>query len=269
VARLPRAQALQVDVPLARVQAILVSYRWRRRLAWIGGSLAVVTAIVLRILLLPKGSVEKHPGVRPGPVQDFSGVGKRVRVTRAQRRAVNETLLAFIRTGVTRDDPAAAWTLVTPAMRSGVSRAEWNAGQLPVTPYPARIPKRPDWSVLTSFKGDLTIDLLLQPERGAKQGPIAFAVELKQARDGRWLIDSMAPEHIFTPAEPPSAAQKAPKPLPKNFKPAYARGRLSPLWFVIPGALLGLIVLVPLLIVLLSWRRNRAIERRYRQERGL
>jgi hypothetical protein len=251
------------------VQAILGSYRWRRRFAWGGASLAVAAAIVLLIVLLPKGSVEKNPGVRAGPVQDFSGVGRQVRVTRTQRRAVNETLLAFIRTAVTRDDPAAAWTLVTPAMRSGVSRAEWNDGQLPVTPYPARIPKRPEWSVLTSFEDDLTVDLLLQPKPGAKQGPIAFAVELKRSRDGRWLIDSMAPEQVFAPAEPPSAAQKAPKPLPKNFKPQYARGRLSPLWFAIPGALLGLIVLVPLLIVLLSWRRSRAIERRYRRERGL
>jgi hypothetical protein len=251
------------------VQAILQSYRWRRRIAWTGISLVVVVAVVVLIVLLPKGSVEKHPGVRSGPVQDNSRVSREVRVTAAQRRAVNETLLAFIRTGVTRNDPAAAWPLVTPAMRSGVSRADWNAGQIPVTPYPARIPKRPDWTVLSSFEGDLTIDLLLQPKQGAKQGPIAFAVELKRSRDGRWLIDSMAPEHVFAPAEPPSAAQKAPKPLPKNFKPAYARGRLSPLWFVIPGALLGLIVLVPLLVLLLSWRRNRAIERRYRRERGL
>lgn len=251
------------------MQAILQSYRWRRRIAWTTVWVGAVVAVALLIVLLPKGSVQKHPGVRPGPVDDNSGVGRQVAVTPAQRRAVNDTLLAFIRTGVTRDDPAAAWPLVTPAMRAGVSRDDWNAGELPVTPYPAKIPKRPDWTVLTSLEGDLTIDLLLQPKPGAKQGPIAFAVELKRAKDGRWLIDSMAPEHIFAPAEPPSAAQKAPKPLPKDFKPEYAKGRLSPLWFVIPGALLGLIVLVPLLIALLTWRRNRAIERRYRQERGL
>lgn len=251
------------------MQGILGSYRWRRRLAWGGGIVAVVVGVVVLIVLLPKGSVEKHPGVRAGPVQDNSGVEKQVRVTHAQRRAVDDTLVAFIRAGVRREDPAAAWPLVTPAMRAGVSRADWNAGQLPVTPYPARTAKRPEWTVITSFKNDLTVDLLLQPKPGAKAGPIAFAVELKRSRDGRWLIDSMAPEQVFAPVEPPSAAQKATKPLPKNFKPQYAKGRLSPLWFAIPGALLGLIVLVPLLVVVLSWRRNRAIERRYRQERGL
>jgi hypothetical protein len=38
---------------------------------------------------------------------------------------------------------------------------------------------------------------------------------------------------------------------------------------VVPGALLVLIVLVPIVVLLNTWRRNRAIERRYRTERGL
>ena len=103
-----------------------------------------------------------------------------MRLTAADRRAVNRTLVAFVRTGVTRKDPAAAWDLVTPAMRSGVSRKQWNGGELPVLPFPATIPDNPTWNVLTSYPGDVTIDLLLQPRRGAKRGPIAFAVELKR-----------------------------------------------------------------------------------------
>jgi len=250
------------------VGEILSSYRWRRRLAWTGVWLSVVVAVTLLIVYLPKGSGQKHPGVRPGNPVDASGVESEVRVTVAQRRAVNDTLVAFIRTGVTRSDPPAAWVLVTPAMRSGITRAQWDDGQLPVLPYPARVPKSPEWNVITSYQGDLTIDLLLHPVAGSKQGPIAFAVELKRARNGRWLIESMAPEHVFAPAEP-TGKQKAAKPLPKNFKPEYPHGRLSPLWFVIPGTLFGLVLLVPLAIVLLTWRRNRAIEQRYRRERGL
>jgi len=37
----------------------------------------------------------------------------------------------------------------------------------------------------------------------------------------------------------------------------------------VPGALLALIVLVPLVFLLNNWRKQRAIERRYRAERGL
>jgi len=187
-----------------------------------------------------------------------------VAVTARERRAVNQTLAAFIRTGVQRADPAAAWELVTPTMRSGISRDEWNRGALPVTPFPARLPKKLEWNVTTSYPGDLTLDLVLQPRTSAKRGPIAFSVELRRARDGRWLVDSMAPEQVFGPVE--AAPSKASSSSSKSAAPSYTRGRLSPLWFVVPGALLGLAVLVPLLIVLLSWRRSRAIERRYRRE---
>jgi hypothetical protein len=55
---------------------------------------------------------------------------------------------------------------------------------------------------LSAYPGDVTIDLLLQPRRTSKRGPIAFAVELKkQARTGRWLVDSMIPEQAFSPVE--------------------------------------------------------------------
>ena len=128
---------------------------------------------------------------------------EQVHLTAADRRAVNRTLVAFVRSGVTRDDPAAAWDLATPAMRSSGTRKQWNAGELPVLPYPAQISDHPTWNVLTAFPGDVTIDLLLQPRRTSKRGPIAFAVELKRKeRGGRWLVDSMIPEQGFAPSEP-------------------------------------------------------------------
>src|SRR5205814_9870485 len=116
------------------------------------------------------------------------------------------TLGGVVRTGVTRADPAAAWDLATPTMRSDVNRRQWNGGALPVQPFPAQIPDRPSWNVLSSYPGDLTVDLVLQPRDGSKLGPIAFAVELKQSKKGgRWLVDSMTPEQVFqpTPAESP------------------------------------------------------------------
>lgn len=244
---------------------MLNSHRWRRRLTWIAVWAGGLAAAVLLIVLLPKGNGQKHPGVRPGKPTDLSVVRPEVPVTPRQRRAVNETLAAFIRTGVERHDPAAAWELVTPEMRSGISRREWNRGDLPVTPYPAQLPKQLSWNVITSYANDLTIDLLLQPRPGVRRGPIAFSVELKRRRNERWLVDSMAPEQVFSPVE--AAPAKSKKSQPKSAEPLFAHARLSPLWFVIPGALLALVILVPLSILLLSWRRSRGIERRYRRER--
>jgi len=249
------------------VRAIRQSYRWRRRFAWTGGFVVVAIGLVVAALLLPKDHGRTYARVPTGtePAQTVETVSKPVRLTAADRRALNRTLVAFVRTAVTRSDPAAAWELATPAMRSGIDRKRWDGGELPVLPFPARIPDKPSWNLLSSYPGDVTIDLLLQPRRTSTRGPIAFAVELKkQPRDGRWLVDSMIPEQAFAPA----ASAKSPKPVnvPNGKPPA---GALSQKWFIVPGVLLALIALVPILFLLNTWRRNRAIERRYRAERGL
>src|SRR5206468_4831596 len=133
-------------------------------------------------------------------------------------------------------------------------------------PFPAKIPHKLSWSVLSSYPEDLSIDLLLQPRARSKRGPIAFAVELKQTRKhGSWLIDSMIPEQGFEPTSPAGGHTKRVA-VPNGQAP---KGTLSPLWFVVPGVLLALIALVPIAVLLNTWRRNRAIDRRYRAERGL
>jgi len=246
--------------------AVLQSYRWRRRLAWIGGSVALLIGFAVAAVVLPKDTGRRYQLAPTGttPAQTVA-VNTVVRVTKADRLAVNRTLVAFVRQGVTRADPAATWDLVTRAMRSAVTRKQWNAGQLPVFPFPAHIPDQPSWNVLSSFKGDLSIDLVLQPRAGSKSGPIAFAVELKKAKqDGRWLVDSMIPEQAFGPSEPgKKAAGKGAQ------DTVHLKGGASFWYFVIPGGLLALIALVPIAVLLNTWRRNRAIERRYRAERGL
>jgi hypothetical protein len=231
---------------------------------WIASSFALLIGLAAAAILLPKDHGVRYqldPTGTEAP-QGYTPPPKEVRVTPQQRRAVNEALVGFVRTGVMRADPAAAWVLTTPEMRSGIARSDWDNGELPVLPYPANLSSVDDWTVISSYPRDLTVDLLLQPKPHAKQGPIAFAVELKQRR-GRWLIDSMVPEQAFGPV---GAAPKV-KPLPKNFKGQPPKGELGPLYFIIPGALLGLIVLVPLFVVTMHFIRNRRIERRYKRGR--
>jgi hypothetical protein len=242
------------------MKGIVQSYRWRRRLAWIASAVALLVGLVVAALALPKDHgvrYQLNPTGTEAP-QSYGPLQQEVRVTPQQRRAVNETLVAFVRTGVTRSDPAAAWVLTTPEMRSGIARTDWDKGNLPVLPFPAKIESADEWTVISSYPGDLTVDLMLQPRPGAKTGPIAFAIELKK-REGRWLVDSMVPEQAFGPS-----ATKAPKPLPANFKGKEPKARLGPLYFIVPGVLLGLMVLVPLSVALFAFVRTRRIERRYR-----
>jgi hypothetical protein len=243
------------------VQSILASYRWRRRLGRITAALALVVGVVVVIVLVPE--VHKpRPDELGGVTGEIEPVVEQpeIPVTSAERRKVNETLRAFVATAVTRDDPAAAWSLVTPAMRAGITRSEWNRGDLPVVPYPVVVPKELDWTVVTSYPGDLTLDLVLQPRRGSGRGAASFFVELKRRGRGRWLVDSMYAEDVFGGG---SAAPKA------SVRTATGdalgpRGRLSPLWIALPIGLLALVIVVPVGIGILSWRRQRAIDRRYR-----
>jgi hypothetical protein len=246
------------------VRHILRSYRWRRRLLWSAAFVALLLAGVATVLLVPEEA--------PRRAQELGGATgelvteaepAEVPVSAAERRAVNRTLRAFIATAVTRDDPAAAWGLVTRSMRAGVTRVEWNRGDLPVVPYPVVVPEDPDWVPVTSYRGDLTLDLILQPKPGSGRPAVSFFVELKRAHDGRWLIDSMVAEDFFGAG---SAKPRTTKAAQGATTAAGPRGRLDPTWIALPLALLALIVLVPAAIGVVTWRRQRAIDRRYRAQ---
>jgi len=247
---------------------ILSSYRWRRRLVWAAVALVFAVALVLAILSLPKHGRRFTETFRNEPSQVVVS-DKPVPVTRAMRRQVNETLVRFVATAVTRKDPVAAWDLSTRAMKRGTTRADWARGNLPVFPYPAIPAQARGWTVVSSVKDDLVADLVLQPPRGSKRGPVEFNVELKAVGKGparRWLVDSFIAIRTYDT----SSAQKPKpiKPLPANAKPNYPKGRLSPAWFLVPGVLLGLIVLIPLGIAIVNWRRGVRAARAYRAGRG-
>ncbi len=247
---------------------ILSSYRWRRRLAWAGVALVLLIALVLAILALPRHGLRLTETFSDEPSQVVVSE-KPVPVTPAMRRQVNETLVPFVATAVTRKDPVAAWELSTAAMKSGTTRADWARGDLPVFPYPAIPAQARSWTVVSSVKDDLVADLVFQPPKGSKRGPVEFNVELKAVGAGRrrrWLVDSFIAIRTYDTS---SASKPKPvKPAPANAKPNYPKGALSPAWFLVPAVLLGLIVLVPVGFAIVNWRRGVRAERAYRAGRG-
>jgi hypothetical protein len=228
----------------------------------------LVVALVAAILSLPRHGRLLTETFSDEPSQVVVSE-KPVPVTPAMRRQVNETLVRFVATAVTRKDPLAAWDLSTAAMKSGTTRADWARGNLPVFPYPAIPAQARSWTVVSSVKNDLVADLVLQPPKGSQRGPVEFNVELKAVGSGRarrWLVDSFIAIRTYDTA---SAQKPKPvKPLPANAKPNYPKGRLSPAWFLVPGVLLGLLVLVPVGFAIVNWRRGVRAERAYRAGRG-
>ena len=228
----------------------------------------VVVALVLAILALPRHGRRLTETFSDEPSQVVVSE-KPVPVTPAMRRDVNEILVRFVATAVTRKDPLAAWELSTAAMKAGSTRADWARGDLPVFPYPAIPAQARSWTVVSSVKDDLVADLVLQPPKGSKRGPVEFNVELKRVgagRSRRWLVDSFVAIRTYDTSA--ASKPKPVKPVPANAKPNYPKGRLSPAWFLVPGVLLGLIVLLPVGFAIVNWRRGVRAERAYRAGRG-
>lgn len=183
------------------------------------------------------------------------------RLKPAERRAIDATLDRFVTSAVQRKNLAASYDLVTPAMRTGISRRAWAHGETNVMAYPARGTRFHGWTVDLAQPGYAMVDLILQPRRGARVGPMIFTLELRRVH-GRWLVASFIPSASFAGARQ-TGSMKAfgdYSPLAStNPKPKHA----NRLFLIGPALVVLLIVAFPAGIVLRGWCRNRRAEREF------
>jgi hypothetical protein len=183
---------------------------------------------------------------------------------RKERAAITATLDRFLVDAVARKNVAAAWDLMTPAGRGGVTRAQWNRGELPVYPYPLRGTHFPGWTLDYAYPNDVALDVLVQPRNPKKDGAVAYSVELKKLH-GRWLVDSLYVTAQFAPPGHGGRVKAtndftAPGAAPDN---GSDKARLGHVWTIVPLSVFGGIVLVPLALFGAHWYRDRRATRRY------
>lgn len=183
------------------------------------------------------------------------------RLKPAERRAIDATLDRFVPAAVQRHDLAASYDLVTPTMRTGISRRAWAHGTTNVMAYPARGTRFHGWTLDLAQPGYVMLDLLLQPRPHAHEGPMIFTLELRLLH-GRWLVASFIPSASFAGAERTGSMQAFADYGPlasKNPKPKH----VNRLFLIGPALVVLLIVALPTAILLRSWRRNRRAEREF------
>jgi hypothetical protein len=212
------------------------------------------------VLLLPAKTRQPPVQVSSAPAQ-VPAVEKKVPLSASDRRQIGALIDRFVPTAVGRRDVVASYDLVTPALRSGMSRSEWASGSIPVTPYAAS-GKTFAWTVSYSLRNQAALVLVLHPESGAKTGGMSADVVVK--RIGRaWLVDSFVPEaifgnhrvvgtHDFGAGTPSGQSSKA---------------RLGAAWLALPLAFVALLIGLPFFIVTRGWLRHRRAERAYRATR--
>ena len=69
------------------------------------------------------------------------------RLSAADRAAINATLDVLVNHAVKRKDVGKSYDVVTPALRGGMTRAQWSRGSIPVYPYPAAGRRFHEWTV--------------------------------------------------------------------------------------------------------------------------
>jgi hypothetical protein len=204
----------------------------------------VRTVAVVGAALVFAATAQAAPGLKP-----------------ADRRGIDTTVRRFVATAVQRHDLAASYDLVTPALRTGISRRAWANGTTRVMAYPAKSPRPYAWTLDIAEPGYAMVDLLLQPRRGARVGPMIFTLELKRL-GGRWLVHSFTPSASFSGAGRTGSMKAFGDYGPNAVKNAKSR-HVNRLLLVVPAVVLLLIVAIPGAIVMRGWRRNRRAERAY------
>lgn len=249
---------------------LLASPRRRRRLAWGLGALAAATTVALLAVLLPRGESLPEGKLRPVGTGTETAAAKPLQVTPAIRREIDAVVERFVHSAVLREDLDEAWELASPRMRAAVSRERWNAGDLPVFPFPQEAFRVEDWRLRYSLDRTVVIDVMVLPKPGLAQRTLVYGVELTAYGAGksrRWLVDTWFPQTTLTPGATPTT----PKPpvtqtvLPES---PYTRGKLDARWLLVPLGVLTLIALFPLSLLVRGSVRRRQAERRYRKEFG-
>jgi hypothetical protein len=167
-------------------------------------------------------------------------------LTHADRVEINAAIDSFVNHAVKRQNPGAAYFVVTPDLRDGMSLKAWSRGSIPAYPYPARGTKFHDWTFSYLDGKELGIGLMLMPRKGSKLGPYQFNMTL--IRHGQhWLVDQFQPVATFTPTN----AKRAKVTAVTDFSPAGtpAEGDVGPThvsqkWAFVPFAALGAFIVL-------------------------
>ena len=242
----------------------LQSPRARRRFILIACLAVLAAGIAAVFALIPShGPSAPGPTGNEGPAQ-LAAATPKVRLTTADRRAIDAVLDKFLPAAMERKDPAAGWALAGPEMKSGSTLAGWRRGNLPVPYYQARERQFHDWSTIDAGKGYVIFNLILHPAKGSKLATYVFSGEVVKPH-GQWLVNRL---YTIAIMNKPTRANQHPEIGPADFA-AGASGssnstdksghgnRLIPVL-----GILAAIALVPLtlggiaLLKALRWRRR-------------
>jgi hypothetical protein len=255
------------------VRKLLSSPRRRRRLRWLAIVMAAVAAIAVLIVFVRNTANDKQV-IRSGKPQR-AVVRKPVRLSKSELRRVHATAVKFIETAVVRRHVDESWDITDPTLKAGFTRERWAKGDIPAIPYPADTPQYAPYKLLYSYKNDTALVIALLPTHDHPDyNPSSFTVELLK-RNGRWLVSSFTPRklggvdavqqsaELKNAARENAAGENGPTKAASSSAGDSSKATLSAVWLAVPGALLALLLLIPIGLGIRGWLRGRRAMRDY------
>src|SRR5262245_15804464 len=165
----------------------LSSPRAQRRLLWISGGIFAVGLIVFLSLYVFRGSSGYHAPISNKPAQHVKAP-----VKAPPDPAAYKVARRFMETAVQRKNLSAAYPLVGPDLKGGMTLKQWDKGNIPVVQYPAGNIETAGFQVINSYKTQMLLLVDLVAKRGTDVRPhLPFWIGLKRAHNdpkGRWLV---------------------------------------------------------------------------------
>jgi hypothetical protein len=182
----------------------LSSPRAQRRLIILSGGVLVIGFITFLSVFLLKGTSGIHSPLSDKPAQ------KAPRLVKAPpSKAALKVAREFVETAPLRKNLDRAYELVAPSLKGGLSRKQFETGNIPVIDYPAGNAKTAaflvDWSYRTEMM--LEVDLVAKRGSGANIRPhLDFYLGLQRVGNkpnGRWRVFTWVPNwHPPIPSAP-------------------------------------------------------------------
>ena len=181
------------------------------------------------------------------------------------RRAIDTTLAAFVPAAVAREDPTRAWELAGPGLRAGGSLREWKAGKLPDPPVRLRgrqVAARLDDDLRAARPRRDRPDALPARTDRARGRSLSGSISCPASKAGWWTRSSRPRsgrdkgERAFVTGMQDFTGRFGSKESTYD-KPDLPRARLSALWLLVPGLLLGACLVAPLVLAARSLANRR------------
>jgi hypothetical protein len=239
------------------VKRILASYRWRRRLIWITVTAAVVGGL-LTIGFVWSNTAPRDKAEATGGRAQIAKTPKPVPLKTHERSSALKVAAQFVDSAVAGHNVDRSFDLVTPTMRAGYTRKQWDTQDLPdIAPFPVAQAR---WKLQYSDDQGIGFTIALFPPKDSQLAATVFMIGLHTVGNGarrHWLVDNWqpAPINASSGGGGGGASRFAPQ-LGVNASPS-AKAKESPIWLLLPVGLLALVLIIPATVFGLNWHRDR------------